>query len=216
MLLDLEKLRALRLMDSSIYRADTSGQYPDALAPPTFRQKYGPTGDDGHYVDVKLGDQGYWWAIVDGRPDIFEPLSYDFEVTSCLLNMYGTGLGRDDITEKQEMEAQSNVKDTPQWGDVVLPKLLHLYVFLRPFVFLISESIYSNCLHGTPRYFEWSGWSDPTDLLNQRWGPAVSYHVGVKWIWLNSGKKSHSDATLEMVIRTDIIFADEQFALDHI
>jgi hypothetical protein len=36
MLLHLERLRSVRLMDSSIYRADHSGLYPPALAPPTF------------------------------------------------------------------------------------------------------------------------------------------------------------------------------------
>lgn len=71
----------------------------------------------------------------------------------------------------------------------------------------------SNCLHGTPRYFEWSGWSDPKDSLTIRWGGAVAYHVGFKWIWLNVGEQNNS--TLEMVTRTDILFADEQFAKEH-
>ena len=47
MLLDLDKLRSVRLMDSSIYRADHSGLYPPALAPPTFTALFGPPGPNG-------------------------------------------------------------------------------------------------------------------------------------------------------------------------
>ncbi|KAF9001988.1 hypothetical protein BDQ17DRAFT_1357867 [Cyathus striatus] len=193
MLLDFKKLRALRLMDSHIYREDHTGKYPPALSPPAFRAMYGLPGGDGkgQYDNVRLGDQGYWWAIIDYRPDIFEPLSYDFEVTSCLLDTYLTGLGNEAITEDEELSHQIHLKDTPQEGKVVLPKLLHF-----------------NCLHGTPIYMEWSGWSDPENGLTKRWGAALQYHVGYKWIWLNTASMSTS-----MVIQTfpDIIFADEQY-----
>ncbi|KAF5386674.1 hypothetical protein D9615_001742 [Tricholomella constricta] len=189
MLLDLEKLRALRLMDSRRY----ANSQPLALSPPAFQAKYGlPGGDDqGRYDNVRLGDQGYWWAIVDHRPDIFEPLSYDFEVTSCLLDGYMTGLGDDAISEKEELSRQIHIKDTPQEGKVVLPKLLHF-----------------NCLHGTPVYTEWDGWSDPANSLNIRWGASVAYHSGFKWIWLNKGDEELA-STLEMLIIPNIIFADE-------
>ncbi|RDB21518.1 hypothetical protein Hypma_011350 [Hypsizygus marmoreus] len=198
MLLDLEKLRASRLMDSTFYRGDTSGKHPAALSPPTFRAKYGLPGGDGHgrYDNVRLGDQGYWWAIVDHRPDIFEPLSYDFEVTSCLLDTYGTGLGDDAVTEAVELSRQVHVKNTPQEGIVILPKLLHF-----------------NCLHGTPIYIDWDGWSDPKNPLTVRWGPSVSYHAGFKWIWLNQGV-GDSTSKLEMFTVPDIVFADEKFSRD--
>lgn len=116
MLLDLGKLRALRMMDSSFYRDDPNGPHPPALSPPAFKAKYGLPGEDGHgrYDNVRLGDQGYWWAIVDYRPDIFESLSYDFEVTSCLLDSYMTGLGDDSISEAEELARQIHTKDTPQ------------------------------------------------------------------------------------------------------
>lgn len=113
MLLDLEKLRELRLMDSSVYRDVTDGSHPLALAPPTFRAKYGEPGPKG-YENVKLGDQGYWWAIVDHRPDVFEPLSFDFEITSCLMDSYSIGLGDDGRTEADELPRQSHVKGTQQ------------------------------------------------------------------------------------------------------
>lgn len=122
MLLDLERLRRLHLMDSSVYRAH--GVL--ALAPATFTAAFGPPGADGHYVDVKLGDQGYWWAIVHHRPDVFRHLPYDWEVSSCLLDMYYTGLGRDDATEDDERRSQVHTDDTPQEGQAVLPKMLHL------------------------------------------------------------------------------------------
>ncbi|KAG6816945.1 hypothetical protein H0H87_001460 [Tephrocybe sp. NHM501043] len=186
MLLDLEKLRMLRLIDSNLYHHDES--QPAALSPPAFQAKFGlPSGEHGHYENVRLGDQGYWWAIVDHRPDIFEPLSYDFEVTSCLLDTYMTGLGDDAITEKDELAKQIHTHNTPQEGTVILPKLLHF-----------------NCLHGTPVYLEWKGWSDPKDGLNIRWGASVAYHSGYKWIWLNKGA-----STLEMLTITKIQFADE-------
>lgn len=133
MLLDLEKLRELRMMDSSIYREDQSGKYPSAMSPPAFKAKYGLPGKDGHshYDNVRLGDQGYWWAIVDHRPDLFEPLTYDFEITSCLLDAYMTGLGDDSISESDEMLRQVFTKNTPQEVRLVrvsvYPGILNLF-----------------------------------------------------------------------------------------
>ncbi|KAF9452799.1 glycosyltransferase family 8 protein [Macrolepiota fuliginosa MF-IS2] len=192
MLLDLEKLRNLRLMDSSIYQADSTHRFPSALGPEAFRAMYGLPGGDGRgrYDNVRLGDQGYWWAIVSHRPDIFEPLSYDFEVTSCLLNTYNIGLGNDDTDESEELSRQSFLIDTPQEGIVVLPKLLHF-----------------NCLHGTDVYMNWEGWSHPDNILAQRWGAALKYHEGYKWIWLNNGGGS----SMQMEA-TSVVFADEHFA----
>ncbi|KAF8964140.1 hypothetical protein BDZ97DRAFT_1660946 [Flammula alnicola] len=197
MLLDLEKLRSLRLMDSSIYR-ELGGIH--ALSPEAFRAKYGLPGEDGkgRYDNVRLGDQGYWWAIVDHRPDIFEPLNYDFEVTTCLLQTYNTGLGNELITMEEEQKHQIFTKDTPQEGITVLPKLLHF-----------------NCLHGTPRYMEWTGWSDPADYLTIRWGAAVSYHVGYKWIWLNKGQANNLEQTLEMFTISNVIFEDQLVLKQH-
>lgn len=197
MLLDLEKLRAMRLMDSSLYRNDTSGNFPPAVSPPAFKAMYGVPEDAGHsyYENVRLGDQGYWWAIVDHRKDIFEPLSYDFEVTSCLLDTYLTGLGDDSITESEALSRQIHTDNTPQEGILVLPKLLHF-----------------NCLHGTPIYMDWDGWSDPKNPLTIRWGAAVAYHAGFKWIWLNTGTRQNAGATLEMVTISNVVFGDEEFA----
>ena len=125
MLLHLEKLRSVRLMDSSIYRADHSGSYPPALAPPTFTALFGPPGPHG-YEHAALGDQSYWWAIVSNRRDIFEPLPHDWEVTSCQLDMYGTTLGPDGISEEDEKNSLFHAG--PRQGTVIVPKLLHLYV----------------------------------------------------------------------------------------
>lgn len=124
MLLDLERLREVRLMDSSIYRADPEG--PSALSPPAFLAMFGPPGPEGHYEGVKLGDQGYWWAIITHRPDIYEHLSFDWEVSSCLLDMYMTGLGHDDASESDELATHLHTWATVHQGQVILPKLLHL------------------------------------------------------------------------------------------
>ena len=124
MLLNLEKLRELRLMDSSIYRSDPRG--PPALSPPAFRAMFGTPGPEGHYEGVKLGDQGYWWAIISHNNEIYEPLSFDWEISSCLVDMYLTGLGHDDASESEELASQIHTFATLQEGQVVLPKLLHL------------------------------------------------------------------------------------------
>lgn len=77
MLLNLERMRELRFMDSSAYRNDPNGQA--ALSPATFHAMYGPPGESGFYEGVHLGDQGYFWAIVKHKPDIFQHLSFDYE-----------------------------------------------------------------------------------------------------------------------------------------
>lgn len=65
----------------------------------------------------------------------------------------------------------------------------------------------------TDNYYDWDGWSDPNDSLNIRWGPAVRYHVGYKWTWLNQDR---SDAT-RLTIETEdhIQFADLRYAAAH-
>lgn len=130
MLLEFEKLRSLRLMDSSIYRSDSSNRFAPALAPDAFRAMYGLPGGDGHgqYENVRLGDQGYWWAIIDHRPDIYEPLSFDFEVTSCLMNTYNTGLGDDNVEEATELSRQSFLKGTPQ-------EVCYMYILTRTHIY---------------------------------------------------------------------------------
>lgn len=70
----------------------------------------------------------------------------------------------------------------------------------------------SNCLDGVDRYYDWPGWSDPHDGLAQRWLPAVRYHVGYKWLWLN---EPASNATLTLETLHDVKFADELFAIAH-
>jgi hypothetical protein len=126
MLLHLQKLRSIRLMDSDVYRRDRSGSYPPAFSPPLFEALFGPPGPHGYHGE--LGDQTFWWAIVSKRPDIFNPLPYDWEVSSCLLDMYMTGLGSDGTTKEIERKAMVHLDDTPFEGTVVLPKLVHLYV----------------------------------------------------------------------------------------
>ncbi|GBE82577.1 predicted protein [Sparassis crispa] len=194
MLLDLARLRELRLMDSVAYRNDSSGHFPPALAPPAFEAMFGPPGASGHYEGVKLGDQGYWWAIVSHRPDVFEHLSFEWEVSSCLLDMYFTGLGNDNADVQDELAVQIHTLGTLHQGEAILPKMLHF-----------------NCLDGTSRYYEWEGWSDPTNSLTRRWYPAVQYHVGFKWLWLNHHR---SESTLRIETVENVIFADERFAAE--
>ncbi|KAI0290463.1 hypothetical protein BC826DRAFT_913080 [Russula brevipes] len=194
MLFDLAKLRSMRLMDSSIYRADHSGLFPPAFAPPTFRKLFGPPGPHG-YHHVALGDQSYWWAIVSERREIFEPLPLDWEVTSCLLDMYGAGLGDDGVTEEEESKRMVHLEETPLEGKAIHPKLLHF-----------------NCLDGVPQYYDWPDWSNPELSLVKRWKPAVEYHVGFKWIWLNRGRTS---SPVDIQLIADPLFADQRFAAEH-
>ena len=126
MLLRFEKFRSQRMMDSSIYREDRSGLFPSSLSPPAFEALFGPPGPDGHFIHVAMGDQTYWWAIISHRKELFKPLSFDWEVTSCLMEMYMTGLGNDDTTKEEESQVMVHLKGTQSEGEVVLPKLLHL------------------------------------------------------------------------------------------
>ena len=67
----------------------------------------------------------------------------------------------------------------------------------------------SNCLDGSPNYYDWPTWDDPTDYLARAWAPAVKYHAGFKWIWLNQ-PASNKTLTIETVF--DVKFADELYA----
>ncbi|KAI0075791.1 hypothetical protein K474DRAFT_1599183 [Panus rudis PR-1116 ss-1] len=196
MLLNLKRLRELHLMDSSVYhdaKSPLAGIVP--LAPAAFRSMYGPPGPSGHYEGVKLGDQGYWWAIVEHSPDIVEHLSYDWETSSCLVDMYATSLGNDNATFADESLIQVHTWNTPHHGQVVLPKLLHF-----------------NCLDGD-KYYEWPGWVDLSQGLGQRWGAAVLYHAGSKWIWLNQAQPNSTSILIQT--HQDVHFADERYILDN-
>ena len=146
MLLRFGRFRAQRLMDSSIYRADHSGLFPPALSPPAFEALFGPPGPDGQYLNAPLGDQSYWWAIVSNRTELFRPLSYDWEVTSRLKDMYMTGLGHDDISEEEESRAMVNLWGTPYEGQVVLPKLLHLCAIFSVSAHFSDVAVFSTAI----------------------------------------------------------------------
>ena len=146
MLLDLARLRALRLMDSSVYRAEHAHALDngrenthdvhngdtgvEALSPPAFLALFGPPdAHTGKYRDVALGDQSYWWAIISHRPEIYKHLAYDWEVSSCLVDMYMTGLGDPDESVETQLRVQKDrVNKTPHEGQVIIPRLLHLCV----------------------------------------------------------------------------------------
>jgi len=102
-------------------------------------------------------------------------------------------------------------------GKTVLPKLLHLCVlFLLSSSLVAGSNVSSNCLHGSPIYMDWPGWSDPSNGLTQRWGPAMSYHRGFKWIWLNKGRRFNPDHTLEIFNVSNVVFADELALKQHL
>lgn len=125
-LFDLEKLRKLRLIDSTIYRAADDGK--EALSPPAFRAMFGEVDPDtGHFENIALGDQSYWWSIISYRPQLFEHLSYDWEISSCIVDTYDIGLGDDMSTEENEVKAQlEHTTGTPHENKLVIPKILHL------------------------------------------------------------------------------------------
>ena len=72
-----------------------------------------------------------------------------------------------------------------------------------------ADGARSNCLP-VDNYFDWPGWDDPDDSLNQRWGTAVRYHAGYKWTWLNQG-----DGRLTLETVQDVQFADVLYAQAH-
>jgi hypothetical protein len=69
----------------------------------------------------------------------------------------------------------------------------------------------SNCVHD-PVFFDSPDWSDPEWYLSKRWGPAVNYHIGFKWLWLNRG---FTKSPVDIQVTFDPIFADQRFALEH-
>lgn len=74
---------------------------------------------------------------MSNREDLFRPLRYDWEVSSCLVEMYMTGLGHDDIPEHEEKWEMTHLWGTPYEGEVILPKLLHLCaIFLGSHAFV--------------------------------------------------------------------------------
>ena len=104
-------------------------QRAPALAPAAFRELFGePEPETGRFEGAALGDQSFWWAIIHGRPELFMHLHYDWEVSSCLLDMYATGLGADDASLEDELRAQLHTWATPHQGEVIMPKLVHLCV----------------------------------------------------------------------------------------
>lgn len=126
MLLDLKKLRDKRLMDSKYYRQADDGV--SALSGPAFQALFGDRdATSGHYEGIDLGDQTFWWAIISHYPDMFQHLSYDWEMSSCILDTFNTGLGDDRTSLETETAAQRDrTNNTPHEGRVVIPKILHL------------------------------------------------------------------------------------------
>jgi hypothetical protein len=220
LLLDLERLRELTLMDSDFYRMASR----PALSPAIFEAMFGPAVPGRGYQNVKLGDQGYWWALVNGTTGLATPLDYAWEVSSCLLNMYGT-----DATVEHETDGEDALRAMMQhvaaesqfFGQVIAPRLVHLYV--RPFqCWRRGLTDCSNCLDGAEVYWEWPGWdasSDEWQHLNVRWGATVQHHVGFKWAWLNAGptrrtgeRPRKGGAQLALHVVEPVVFADEAFA----
>ena len=75
-----------------------------------------------------------------------------------------------------------------------------------------SLALPSNCLDGVSVYYTWPDWSNPELSLVKRWKPAVDYHVGFKWLWLNRGRV---ESPVDLLVVTNPQFADQRFALDH-
>jgi hypothetical protein len=172
---------------------------------------------------VKLGDQGYWWALVNGTAGLAAPLDYAWEVSSCLLDMYGTGaaLGGDADGEDEIRSAMHHVEPEGAFGgQALLPRLLHLCVRVRPARGPRVLTGRSNCLGDVDVYWEWDGWAagaDEWQHLHARWGATVRHHVGWKWAWLNTAPRSgahrrSSGARVALHVVEPVVFADEVFA----
>jgi len=73
-------------------------------------------------------------------------------------------------------------------------------------------AVCSNCIDDDPVYYNSQGWSKPDVSLTKRWGPAVQYHVGFKWLWLNRG---HTELPIDIQVVLDPTFADQRFAEAH-
>ena len=73
-------------------------------------------------------------------------------------------------------------------------------------------AVCSNCIDDDPVYYNSREWSKPDVGLTKRWGPAVQYHVGFKWLWLNRGR---TELPIDIQVIFDPQFADQRFATEH-
>ncbi|KAL1748023.1 hypothetical protein HDZ31DRAFT_30561 [Schizophyllum fasciatum] len=98
LLLNLEKLREVRLMDSNVFRkVDHAAN--GAISSSAFRVALGPpTRADGRY-DVRAmgGDEVFWRALVVYRPDLFRVLDEGYVVEGCSRKQTA-GLGSADVS----------------------------------------------------------------------------------------------------------------------
>ena len=98
-------------------------------------------------------------------------------------------------------------------GDLVTRDLTLLYIDL---VIIIIFDLKFHFLVG--RFFSYHSWGsnyakEPASeyYLAKRWGPAVHYHIGFEWLWLNRG---FTESPVDIQVTLDPIFADQRFAAE--
>ncbi|KAL0958964.1 hypothetical protein HGRIS_014276 [Hohenbuehelia grisea] len=148
LMLDLERMREEIFMTSTLFPARMRRR---SIGPPAIKAWWGeaqgghppgkyyehvglgvsrtpPRPDDMHnWTDTNQQDQGYWYALKEYSPHIFQPLHLGWEVTTCIWNQYNVGLhGSDNMTVAEHIASQANLEKTPDEGKLLIPYLLHL------------------------------------------------------------------------------------------
>jgi hypothetical protein len=71
-------------MDSQLFPEEMRSESPapDSIAQTWYKAEDDKSSPDGTYKSVALGDQGYFWALMDNHPELFKPLPLHWEVSN--------------------------------------------------------------------------------------------------------------------------------------
>ncbi|QRW00085.1 hypothetical protein RhiJN_28103 [Ceratobasidium sp. AG-Ba] len=155
-----------------------------------------PDGDRSKRVefdpfDLLFGDQGLYHVVWTHFPELFAHLSLRWDITHCRKG-YGLELGHrhdsggEDMSETEQVKAQSWMDEAPEKFQQLLPGILHFNCQDRPVVWDFEEN------------YEENTWSSMITMITR-----------YKWIWLNRGDGS---ATIKIRVEKDVRFEDERVA----
>lgn len=150
-------------------------------------------GSDFKPMHAPWGDQGIYWVIWRYMNDFFVPLSQRWDVSICRLNYY-LSLGHwhepggEDVTEEEQIKAQSRLGDSPEEFKQLIPGILHLYVMHATFsIFLLATVLTcgssSNCQPGD------IAWEVEDNHTGHPFAVMVTTITRYKWVMFISRKR---------------------------
>ncbi|KAI5896599.1 uncharacterized protein SCHCODRAFT_02615309 [Schizophyllum commune H4-8] len=204
LLLNLDKLREVRLMDSRVYRkVDHAAN--GAISSAAFRVALGPPlTSKGARYDVKEmgGEEIFWRALVGYRPDLFWGLEAGYVVEGC--SRKPAGLDSGDAVD----------------GGAIIPRLVHFdCVKHRPYTewrgWDDPDALVTRQWGAAVQYyanFKWLWLNSEVDQTldtakgNETTGSSTTQH--------SSPTSPHGSLKMH-VIKDGIIFGDERYAMQH-